>query len=662
LARKSRAPARRRSGQRRPPREELAYRSWAGISIIATIAGVVLVFWRGAVDVFSTPKLTLAIAGAALVLALLVLDFVANRRILLPRGPWPVLAASFAIVVLIVSVASGLGVRSLLGSYTRYVGAGPYLLFVALGLAVLVVADEAWTRKFVTALMLTAAVVVLYGLAQAVGADPFSWSADEKRTAFSTLGQENFAAGFIAIAVPIVAIAALDTGRSTLQRRVALATMVGALLMLWRSRSFQGAVVVVGLSPIAILEARSVLDRSRQRLSGLLSLIAALCVGLIVIVPLLARFGFSEVRVGITERSDLWRTAIDMTHGRLIAGRGYGAYALEFAAHRPFGFAQRYGGLQTSDAPHNIYLEHLVSGGLLVLAIYLALQAVTGWHLVKGLRRARGAQQLTLAGIGGAWLAYLGQGFVSIDVPPLGLLGFVLSGLIVALTMEVPAMRLAVPALHRVPVALAASVLAALLAVGLVVGSRPLRADAREALGTARQRRENIVGAFDALSDATNLAPWEASYHARYAAALQGAGRPDDALEPAERAARLGRDNTINALAYAALLKRVGRIDEAKRWYDEAVRHDPFYSGAAAAAGGFYLEVGDYRRAARLLKTATSLTSDNADYWALYGDALLSLGDRRGARAAYETSLRYPTESRHASEGLARLDGSTRAD
>ena len=49
-----------------------------------------------------------------------------------------------------------------------------------------------------------------------------------------------------------------------------------------------------------------------------------------------------------------------------------------------------------------------------------------------GLRRTRGEQSLLLAALGGAWIAYHVQSGVSINVPPLLVLHWVVAGMVVA--------------------------------------------------------------------------------------------------------------------------------------------------------------------------------------------------------------------------------------
>jgi tetratricopeptide (TPR) repeat protein len=93
------------------------------------------------------------------------------------------------------------------------------------------------------------------------------------------------------------------------------------------------------------------------------------------------------------------------------------------------------------------------------------------------------------------------------------------------------------------------------------------------------------------------------------------------------------------ALANQAL----GRLEEARRWYEEALRSRPDHHEVVCNLGYLAFLAGDYDQAARRFQDAANLASsspnDAADYWFNLGAARERLGQWVEARRAYEGCL-----------------------
>src|SRR5207244_484259 len=139
----------------------------------------------------------IALAGLAFALA------VRSRLRFLPAGATTWVVGGFVAAVALTAVVNGHGVVSALGPYTRYEGYVPYLCYGVVLLTVVRVADTSWLVSLTSWLTAILGGVVVYGVLQVVGADPFHWTDDSTHVAFSTLGQENFAAGAVAALLPI---------------------------------------------------------------------------------------------------------------------------------------------------------------------------------------------------------------------------------------------------------------------------------------------------------------------------------------------------------------------------------------------------------------------------------------------------------------------------
>lgn len=106
--------------------------------------------------------------------------------------------------------------------------------------------------------MLGSAVVVLYGLAQALGADPFTWQVEPGSfPVFGTLGRSNYLASFLVMVIPLTAgwlLACHERGKRWALGGLLLAQ--GLALLLTRSRGgwlALGAAIPISLATWGLL-------------------------------------------------------------------------------------------------------------------------------------------------------------------------------------------------------------------------------------------------------------------------------------------------------------------------------------------------------------------------------------------------------------------------
>jgi tetratricopeptide (TPR) repeat protein len=87
----------------------------------------------------------------------------------------------------------------------------------------------------------------------------------------------------------------------------------------------------------------------------------------------------------------------------------------------------------------------------------------------------------------------------------------------------------------------------------------------------------------------------------------------------------------------------IGRLDEARRWYEEALRSRPDHHEVVCNLGYLAFQAGDFEQAAHRFQDAANLASnspsDAADYWFNLGSARERLSQWDEARRAYEGCL-----------------------
>jgi O-antigen ligase len=369
----------------------------------AFVALLILPGWSFFYDVI--PKVVVALLGGAI-------------AVLLPlRVPSPLprklkwlgmLAIAYAGVTLLATAFSTHPWISWFGGVWRRSGliAEFALLILAVTAACQLASEPERRRTFLRVTVLAAIPVVVYGIAQYFGIDPFispaAYHAGEGPFMIvrppATLGHAAYFATYLMFVVFAAAALALsETNRWWRTAGVTICAIAIFAVVLSGTRA-----AVAGLAAGALFLA---IRHTRAVLIGAVAvvvLIAAFYVS-----PLGARlrarvFWSSEDRLG-GARLLLWRDTLRMSREHLLVGYGPETFAIEFPRHQSIELARAYPDFYHESA-HNIFLDALVSKGMLGLLPLAALAAL-------GLLAARGP-------MGGAFVAMLvSQQFTTFTIP-----------------------------------------------------------------------------------------------------------------------------------------------------------------------------------------------------------------------------------------------------
>ncbi|HEV8148113.1 MAG TPA: O-antigen ligase family protein [Bryobacteraceae bacterium] len=359
----------------------------------AVVALLILPGWSFSYDVI--PKVVIVLLGAA-------------------AAPWiqpkrPTLLAWIIYAQIATTVVAALFSThpqlSWLGGTWRRSGVIAEAAALLLGLAFVAVPRE----RILRITLIGALPVALYGILQYFGIDPLI---DSKlyhvgEGAFqivrppSTLGHADYFATFLLF--PIFAGAALALSETARAWKIAGFTISGvstlALVLSGTRAALLG--LIVGAIFVAI-RGRRANWKWIAAAAGLLTILAAIYIS-----PagekLRARVHWStEDRFG-GARPLLWLDSLRMSRQHLLVGFGPETFAREFPRHQSVALAAAYPDFY-HESPHNIFLDALVSKGLLGLVPVIGMA-------VLGLVLARGA-------IGGAFVAMLvSQQFTSFTIP-----------------------------------------------------------------------------------------------------------------------------------------------------------------------------------------------------------------------------------------------------
>lgn len=593
--------------------------------VIVVLSAVAV--WRPLPDPFMVAKLAVICVGAVVLLALSGLRAVRSARAVLPNGPPVWIAAAFVVALLLATAGAESVGTSVVGQHGRYGGLLAYLAYAAVFMVVVRVYATRSAQGLIRALILALALVTAYGLVQAAGWDPYEWSSGGLAQTFSTMGNINFAAGYVGTVLPLVTAVVVLSGWSTLWRLSAGVLLLASAIYLVAAQSAQGPIaaaaglVVVGVGWLLGRPNRGALDVIRRLPRWV---VPATVVIILVAAALLAtRFG-PVLTSSLSERRYFWGAALGVFADHPALGTGLDAFRNYFTEYR----APEHGvllGFDGADSPHSLPLGMLTGGGVPLAATYLALVGYTGWTLVRGLLAAAPQQLLPLAGFGGVWTAYQVQSLVSVDVPPLTLLHFLSAGIVIAVAGRAsvwsrdlpisPAARGSLLPHSRArgrgagTAAMAAVVVLAVFTAWMSI--RPLRADLAAAGARGGAEPAEQVTALDA---AVKLAPWEAEYRLLQAQARFNAGDQDGAYAALIAAAELRSGSSRLALNVVDFAGRLDDEDAAAFWTEEALRRDPNNPSLLEEVAGKVRATGDEERADALERRAAALRVDHADY------------------------------------------------
>lgn len=577
--------------------------------------------WPGLNDTVQLPKIGSLLVGVAVLLGLETVRIGIAGSTDLPRAPVVYAATVFAAALVIATLLAPHGWLAVIGSYGRWTGAVPYLAYVTLPLVVARIHTQRTVGQLVGAIVAAAGVVALYGIVEWLGADNGQSSGRFGDAITSRLGNPNFAGAYLGSVTPLIAWLGLST-RTAWVRAGATASGVAALLAIWATGTLQGpmtAAIALGALSVAWL-----LTQSRGlRRWGLASIGAILVAGAMAILlsgglPQLVESGNLDLR------GHYWTAGGRMVADQPLLGVGMDHYEAYYRRYTPEAAVARLGAENTADQPHSVPLAMFVSGGLLLGLSYVAVILATGWALVHAWRRARTSgdrdDRLLVGALAGAWLAYQAQALISIDVPSLGTLHWLLVGAIVVVC-EPSTWQLSLPwqpprkgrrgRAHRRTATLAGALVAVLLLALAVV---PLVADSAARAGRTADEPERVAAHFDR---ATGLIPGEGRYWFLRGSTLAQQGRFPAALASFETGAERAPWHLELTMSAARTAVQLEDAERALRWYERSLELEPQGPGIKVEVAEFLAEVGEVDRARQLVSKALAVDPDHAEGQAL---------------------------------------------
>lgn len=415
-------------------------------------------------DQFELPKLTVLRILTAGMLGAWLIRIIAARRFEFRRTPLdiPILAwLSYQIAITLHSVSISV---SWLGEYENFRGLLTIGNYVALYyLAVNFIRTRVQIDRLLFVILLAGLTVTAYGIAQFIGIDFIAWNPASvaKGRYFSSLGNPNFLAAYLAMVMPLVVIFFVET--SSRFRRFLLflcfIAMFFALMGTWSRGGFLGLLAALGVLLIfGLLNVhryyRNLAAREHLTLGGLIGReavrhkvwvgVITLTVALLVLIS--ATFGRQHmVRVATSvvhikeaitvSRLHIWGPALKIFKTYPLFGTGLDTFKTVFPRFATPAFAAIDGANVASRTAHNEILQVLSTQGLIGfgLVTWLTIAVLLNWLKAYRRRQDDWRDRLILYGLLGTWTAYSIQNIFSFGVAAIDTFYWLLLAVIVLL-------------------------------------------------------------------------------------------------------------------------------------------------------------------------------------------------------------------------------------
>jgi len=557
------------------------FESYGQHVVVAALFLTPMAFNLASKDIFNLTKLTvLWVLG--IVLLWIWFTWSNERGVWIPRFRLGYAALAFLAAYAVAAIFSHAPAVSLVGVYGRYGGVIPFFLY---GAIMLVIVGMFWEhpeklRTIPRIITWASGLMGAYVLIQASGTDWLPWGSGGGIGSIGTMGNSNFSGGYLGIGVPFFLYMAL-TAKGRITKRVVQAAFVGDLVAIWFTGARGGLVAaILGVATIALAY--------RHRLPKWIrvSVAVAITVASIVFVLALVHPGSKRPPAPLAKAQVLdpktlrdrvwyWTAAGRIFAEHPIVGTGPDTYYSQYTRYRlPQDGAEL--GLTITDKPHNIYFEYAANSGILGLGTYLGFVGLAIFYGFARLRRLEEPERFLLVAFLAFLIAYLSQGFFSIDVPPLAVMGWVGIGGIAALADPVilaerekrlarkppkwtkksrrnnkpgeqeRSSYVAAGSSGNRPWLLAAS---SATALGLIVmGLRPIAADMHAKSGETAIRRGRVQVATSEITQARRLNPFEGNYWTLAADFAQQTGESTPNLAKKEAGLRLAIEAYNRAL------------------------------------------------------------------------------------------------------------------
>jgi tetratricopeptide (TPR) repeat protein len=317
-----------------------------------------------------------------------------------------------------------------------------------------------------------------------------------------------------------------------------------------------------------------------------------------------------------TYRGDYYRAAWRMFKEHVFTGVGIDRYGEYYRTFRDVDAALRVGPSSTVNYAHNLSLQLLSTGGILLFLSYLVMFVFIALAAIKGLKKFTGNEKSLFGALISLWFAFQVQAQVSLDQITIAAIGWVLSGAVVALGFnnELTADKAFQPNRY----------------------AKKLRGSASSSTLVAGGLTLVLV-----IASFAWLVPiWRADYNIKVARVLQGDPGDFNYLAEKKRVALSAISSAPGEIRYkiiaADALVAAKELELARQQLKNAMDTDPKSYEAIGYAAQVYERAGLINEAIRIRIVATKMDPNDTDNWLQLGKLLTRVGDYQAVNKVIE--------------------------
>jgi len=392
---------------------------------------VPLVFTTATFELFEFPKMILVYLLTILIVVAFLVKSVVTGQLKFKRTPLDLPILLYTLSYFLATIFSMNRYTSIFGYYTRFTGGLLSLLcYIALYYVfVWEMGSKEKREKFVKALLLSSLLVSIYGILQHFGIDKDYWVQDVQRRVFSTLGQPNWLAAYLAMILPVSIALIVKNLKSQIPNPKQISNsksqMSNLYILLpvvlyaafWFTYSRSG-LLGFGAAMGTFLTFLGKENLKKYWRPLLLVAVAWAVISILTFAPKIVTAAAPSAEphppsTGSTVqiRLAVWRGTLDLIKDHLFFGTGPETFAYSFLPYRPVELNQTAEWEFLYNKAHNEYLNIAACTGLLGLGTYLFLIGKFVFWNIK--QRDRSILQ---AGLFAGWVGVVVSNFFGFSV------------------------------------------------------------------------------------------------------------------------------------------------------------------------------------------------------------------------------------------------------
>jgi len=319
----------------------------------------------------------------------------------------------------------------LFGDWARYNGLLSYILYMILFLLSSFSQSRTYIKSIITALVYLGYFIVIVGLLELSGNNITGIISTDPHLKL-TLGNSNFASIIIVITFSATYSNLIYKKELNYRKIFLLISIALHIFLLYKTSATQGIVVLIFAvmfqTGIRFLASRSALNIK----IGNTILFSIPIIGVYTVFDYIFNGPVSHV-VSIktlVDRFYIWKTAISMWKDNLLTGVGIDSFGSWFGQYQNTESLKYKVITENYDNAHNIFLNFLATGGLLVFTAYCSITFFIGYCAFKLLKKKN--YDSNLVALISIWLVIQIQALVSIDYLSISTWNWIIAGAIVS--------------------------------------------------------------------------------------------------------------------------------------------------------------------------------------------------------------------------------------